>query len=337
MKRWVTQIVQEMGIDAVQKAKYDVAKIATKMGYQPLSIFYYDDSGESDAGLLARIDGITAAVKTGDIVVYQYPSKWFGHRFDMTFIRRMKEKNIKVVLFIHDLDSFTGGAGTTIDEEVQALNASDVAITHGKNMNDWLNTQGVTIPLVEKQLFDFLLPTEMNLEEIIYRKINFAGALFKSPFLQTWNGETVINAYGVRGEMIFPENVNYQGEFSQTALIRNIAKDAFGLSWAENVGGIRHHEYQRMNNPLKVSMYLSIGLPVIVWDEAAVAPVLLENHAGITISNLDEIDRKLENLTDDEIHELKKQANKMSVLVQNGYFTRTSLMEAEKIVFEQEL
>ena len=45
----------------------------------------------------------------------------------------------------------------------------------------------------------------------------------------------------------------------------------------------------RFNNPHKLSLYVALGLPVIVWREAAIAEFVLKQGIGITVSDLLEL------------------------------------------------
>ncbi|MDR0199064.1 MAG: hypothetical protein LBI43_00630 [Streptococcaceae bacterium] len=333
LKRWVTQLIQYERTDAITKAKSDITTIATSLSYQPLPIFLYDDTEESDEGLAARIEGITGAIATDDILLYQYPSKWYGYRFDRQFIHLMRQKGVQVILFIHDLDSFTGGTGLSWDDEASLLNSASLLISHGSSMTDWLKKNGIHIPIVNLQLFDFLHPLNRPLSKDLKRCVTFAGWLPKAPFLVDYREDVPLDVYGTLGNLTLSKKVYYHGEFSQDELLKVLPRDNFGLSWADNVGIVRHHDYQRLNNPLKVSLYLSLGLPVIVWQEASLAPLVTSFNLGLTISSISEIAPQLESLSDDELYQIKERSNAFSKLLQNGYFTRSALLEAEKILF----
>lgn len=102
MQKWITDIVQGRTFDATRQAKQDIANIGEAMGYKVANIFRYNDVGESDDAMLARIDGITAAFERGDFVVYQFPSLNSG-RFDTFFVEQMHRRGVQLICLVHDV------------------------------------------------------------------------------------------------------------------------------------------------------------------------------------------------------------------------------------------
>lgn len=78
----------------------------------------------------------------------------------------------------------------------------------------------------------------------------------------------------------------------------------------------------RYNNPHKVSLYLSLGIPVIIWREAALADFIIREGVGITIDNLENIDELLLQVSEQEYKDMKQKAIKISKKIRNGDFTR---------------
>ena len=99
-------------------------------------------------------------------------------------------------------------------------------------------------------------------------------------------------------------------------------------------------EYLRYNSPHKVSFYLRAGLPIIIWREAAVAPIIEEEGVGITIGSISELEQKLQQLTTEDRIRMKKNVVRVSERLANGeYFTEAlqqalSTLELELPVFE---
>lgn len=97
----------------------------------------------------------------------------------------------------------------------------------------------------------------------------------------------------------------------------------FGLIWeGESVDTCSGQmgQYIRFNNPHKFSLYLSLGLPVIVWKEAAIAPFVLKHGIGITIGSFDDLEKINERVTEKEYRGYLENLRGLSAKVRNGYF-----------------
>ncbi len=124
---------QGFSFDATSKAKVDVSTIAMRHDYLPLDLFRYDDNGESDESQIARIDGITAGVNPGDLIVHQYPSL-NSYRFENHFIDQMHLRGISVIIFIHDVDTWRFPYIRDQFDEMAYFNKADGLIVHGQPM-----------------------------------------------------------------------------------------------------------------------------------------------------------------------------------------------------------
>ena len=71
--------------------------------------------------------------------------------------------------------------------------------------------------------------------------------------------------------------------------------------------------------------YLSTGIPVIIWDQAALAPLIKESGAGICISSLTELDNVLLSLTNEQYQLMKRNAEKLGKKLREGYYTKHAL------------
>ena len=128
------------------------------------------------------------------------------------------------------------------------------------------------------------------------------------------------------------KNIEYKGAFLPEELLNNL-EGSFGLVWDGNSkdscqGGFG--EYLRYNNPHKVSMYLAAGIPVIIWKEAALADFIENNKLGFTISNLNQIGKILDNLTNEEYEQYIINVNEYSMKVKKGDFLNKVIDEIIK-------
>lgn len=330
MRKWVTDIIQDPTINAVDKAKQDIARIAENTNYSILSIFRYSPVGESDEAMHSRIDGITAGVVNGDIVFFQYPS-YISIRFDIFFINHMIARGVKLILILHDVEYIRKGVSETFNE-IEILNRCNALIVHNLKMKDKLKKCGVVKPMIANFMFDFLR-TGGYKKNSFSRELVLAGSLEKSDYVSTWNFKTNLIAFGGQENVKISKRVDYRGAVAQEELFKSLP-NCFGLSWDSTPG---FKEYTMYNNPYKVSMYLCMGLPVIVWTSSAVADIVIKNRLGYAISELSEIDDLTTNLSDKEIYDLLENVRKFSTLLRDGFFTKQALIKAEQQVLYGEI
>ncbi|KRM09934.1 sugar transferase [Paucilactobacillus suebicus] len=332
MTKWVTKIIQPHTVDAVFKAKDDITTIAQSVGYDNMSIFRYAVDSDTDKMLNARLDGIVAGVDDGDIILYQYPN-YLGERFDTDFVDHAHLMGAKVFIFAHDSEHIRGAEWDGYDE-VEFFNNTDGIIAHNKAMRDKLIESGVAVPIINNYMFDYLYYGKNRWEDPkaeFEKELVFAGSLGKSDFLTNWDHQTKLAAFGRDEQKNLSPNVDYRGEFQQEELIKHLPY-RFGLAWDTNLkDGGTYGEYTRFNNPHKVSMYLSQALPVVVWDEAGIAPFIVNNDLGIAISSLDNIDEELAKLSEERVAQLRRNAANMSKLLRQGYFTKRAILKMEEL------
>lgn len=334
MKRWITKVVQGESHDSVSKAREDILFFSDKMGYTPIYIYRYYDENESDYALHSRIDGITAGVAAEDLVVYQYPS-YNGIQFDLRFIMQMHARNINVCLLIHDVEYLRGAVNQKT--EVALFNQVQSMIIHGEAMKKVLRVAGVETPLILKELFDYQYDGNQQVDVLtqVANKVTIAGNLSKSPFLKEWALSIPIFAYGDGISDELPENVYYQGSYSPTELVYHLSNESFGLAWDNDLSqGGAYGQYTRYNSPHKVSLYLALGMPVIVWADSAIAHIIKKYQIGFTIHSLEEIETRLPSLTQETRINMKQNVLKIRKQLTNGLFTRKSLLSAELIALE---
>lgn len=132
-----------------------------------------------------------------------------------------------------------------------------------------MRSQGINRPIVNLQLFDYDNSQPIVGQPKDFRTVAFAGNLKKSLFLTRFSPQHSVFLYGMNPDK-YAGNIKYCGQYSPEELPAYLTQD-FGLVWdgpqvdtcADALGN-----YVRFNNPHKVSLYLSTGLPVIIWKQA---------------------------------------------------------------------
>ena len=318
---------------AGNKAKTDNEDTLAEMGAINLGLPRTIRNSKILAFFLDLIGIIRACIllQKNDVLFLQYPvKKYFSFLCHVAHL-----KGAKTVSLIHDLGSFRRKK-LTIQKEINRLSNSDYIIASNEKMKGWLEEHGLQKPVGALGLFDYRSESKCP-EEVTEReqvKVVYAGALSmkKNSFLielskalNHWQLLVCGNKEGLQGLQNNPL-ITYQGFVPSEEFIKHIDAD-FGLVWdGDSLDGCsgEYGQYLKWNSPHKVSFYLRAGLPLIIWKEAAVAPIIEEAGAGITISSLEELDAILANLTSEEKKEMKKQAVNLAQKLNKGGFLQDS-------------
>lgn len=177
---------------------------------------------------------------------------------------------------------------------------------------------------------------------VLNKEIAFAGNLGKSEFLKNKELKKLrikFNLYGPNFDKksINVENVEYCGSFGPDEIPYRL-KGSFGLIWdggeIDTCSG-PFGNYMRYNNPHKLSLYIAAGLPVIVWEEAAIADFVRKYDIGFTIKSLFEISSAIEKTKLEKYEQYKENILMLQKNVTAGYYTKNVLDQVEKIIEER--
>ena len=210
----------------------------------------------------------------------------------------------------------------------------DCLIAHNSKMMGWLKKCGIpSNKLISLEIFDYLNNNQiLNLNS--QNDLVFAGNLVKSKFLTHWNINKKLKVFGINPDKNYPRNIQYCGVKSPEELPKYL-DGSFGLVWDGTTmitnDGV-YGEYTKYNNPHKVSLYLSCGLPVIVWKEAAIAEFIENNGLGLTVASLDDLPGKLENITENDYMIFLSNVEKIMQRIRSGYFTSRAVKKALTVV-----
>ena len=247
------------------------------------------------------------------------------------------------ICLIHDVNGLRENDQKKIRKEIKLLNNFDVLISHNSKMSKWLKNQGYKGRLVDLEIFDYLTNAQEDNSIKISNKINiaFAGNLAKSVFLPELSDlhmpNVVWRLFGVGfNEQLKSDNIVYHGSFSPDDPPLELSKCHFGLIWdgdTINTCGGDNGEYLRYNNPHKCSLYLTMGLPVIIWDKAAMADFVKKYNCGICINSIKELNQVInEDLTGERYDVLRNNAFQISEKLRQGYFTKKAFEKAKQLL-----
>lgn len=276
-------------------------------------------------------------MKPGDIVVLQYPvKKYFSFVCRFAHLRRAH-----TIALIHDLECMRRKE-LTISQEIERLMHADYVIASNEKMQGWLAKHGFTKPMGALQLFDYrsdslsnhradhrtsTSPLLVYAGELAMRKNSFL--LKMQHIIDNYQLDIYGNDSGLPG-LQAGSKLRLHGFIDSETFISSVKGD-FGLVWdgdsTDTCSG-NFGEYLRWNSPHKVSFYLRAGLPVIVWKEAAVAPILEKEGVGLAISNIEELNSRLKKLSNDDIRNMHAQVMRVSTQLSSGHYLKTAVRQA---------
>ncbi len=288
---------------------------------------------------LAGVARLTMTVRRGDVVVLQYPIKKY-----FSFIcRTCHWHGARVITLIHDLGSMRRKK-LTERQEIARLMHADYVIASNATMRQWLSDRGYTHGLGQLELFDYrsqaATPRRAPLRQGELPAIIYAGALArrKNTFLLKMADEARhyrLVVYGNRNGLPGlndSDHVEVKGFMDSEEFIAHVPGH-FGLVWdgdslKECTGNFG--EYLRWNSPHKASFYLRAGLPVIVWSQSALAPIVEREGIGLVIDRLDELNNLLANISTEKYQDMLTQVTRVSNMLSRGEFFKKALRKAMK-------
>ncbi len=276
-----------------------------------------------------------------DILLIQYPLINTMLGFEKV-MKELKNRGIKTIILIHDLDSLRFiGMPRIVKEDKNVISKATYIIAHNKKMKEKIieicNIEGNNI--IELEIFDYISESKMTPRE---RKkddpIIIAGNLSKEKaeylkYLKDVKNIT-FNLYGKGYQKNEEEkNINYKGAFLPEELLNNL-EGSFGLVWDGNsieTCNSPYGEYLKYNNPHKISLYLTAMLPVIVWKKSAMAEFVKNNKVGITIEKLEDISSEIQKITNEEYIEMVNNTKKISEDLRRGEFLKKSIKRISEV------
>lgn len=324
---------------AGQKAPTDVTIIAAKSGYKPITLNRGTVTRGTEQTRLAWED-IADNLKEDSYLILQLPllddTEGLYKIFDIK-----KKKNIKIIGIVHDINIVRGNPTEYDFRQYKVLKeVPDVLIVHNMYMAKMLADRGFDSDrLVNLDIFDYLIPDYKEIKES--EGIVIAGNLMESKAGYVYQinkiNNVTFNLFGANynAQKTF-NNINYFGAFLPDELIKNLT-GKYGLVWdgdsIETCSGGKG-EYLKINNPHKLSLYLAVGLPVIIWDEAAEADFVLRENVGFTVRSLYELPGKMSDISDNNYEIMKKNVETVGARLRNGEYLTRALKKAEEKIQE---
>lgn len=325
---------------AAGKARFDLEETLMRdLGFRQLALGLFRDPKDVDE----HINGVTNAVKTGDIVFLQFPQ--FTSVF---FMKCLIEKvtrvfGAKVVAYIHDIlpwrDPWNYNEQSR-EEFFEALALCQGIIVHNDIMRDKLKKEFENYGFnrnhtyinhilwgyrANRMTFDW----KRKWEQFPKMSIDYAGNLGVAQFLNELPEHIEINVYGEGESIKSKSNIHLMGNVDSEGITHVLTGD-FGLVWKSTtypyITGT-YGEYEKVNSPHKISMYLAADLPVIVAAQSAMARYVKANNIGVVIDSLEELPQIPERLTQKQYQDMMFNVNRIGRLVREGFPMKWAVMQ----------
>ncbi len=337
--------------NAITKAREDVQKILDELGWKEEKI-HRKIEGQNKLIHYLRMGfwtmwdwkKIMKNIKNNSTVLLQFPiinSLFFNKKAAEIVLEAKKSKQINIILLIHDIDSirFPDQREKQRIHEEKFWEIADVIIAHNHKMKQYLESMKVTVPIVELGIFDYLTDEGIKKRKMPAGQVIIAGNLDDSKAEYLKNLEKIksidFNLYGPNFKKDNQcKNVVFKGAYASEDLPFKI-EGAWGLVWDGNSiatcdGG--YGEYLRYNNPHKLSFYMSMGIPVIIWKEAALAEFVQRNHVGISVESLTDIPKQLAHISPQEYENILMHTRDISEKVREGYYLKEAVKKCQVIL-----
>lgn len=327
------------------KARTDICKVLNDCGYIIKKVHCSSIKNDSlmNQQMQADWEKIFDNIEDGSIIFIQHPAP-VETELPEQMLQKMKyEKKVRFIVLVHEVESLRKDYDSCYrkKEFEVMLSLGDVFIVHNDMMRKFYIDKGIEENrVISLGIFDYLNSKE-NVKKVFETSVTIAANLdlSKSPYLlQLKNLEPLkIHLYGPNYTDSISEgssNIEYHGSLP-TEIIPLSLDRGFGLIWDGNSietcsGGTG--EYLRYNNPHKLSLYLSAGLPVIIWREAAQAQFVEKNEVGFCVDSLYDIFDNLQQLSEEQYNFYVQNAERLSHTLKEGGYIKMALKKAEDIL-----
>lgn len=278
-----------------------------------------------------------SGLSSNDVLFVNYPPVYgcfsFGHA--------LRYFQGRVILLVHDLETLrnssqgqTKGLFQSVvkKEECLALSMADYVIVHNSLMVDTLSEvfNLDKCKQISLGIFDYLLSSSDYSNDCSGDDaVAIAGNLSseKAGYLSNLPNDVAFNLYGLNLTASLPENARYFGSFDSEELPFLIS-GKYGLVWdgcSTCTCSGSFGDYLKINNPFKASLYLASGLPLIVWNQSAIARFVVDEDVGIVIDSLDNLGEVLSEISDQSYNEMKSRVYEVSSKVRSGFYSSSAI------------
>lgn len=272
------------------------------------------------------------------IVVFHFPVEPTAYQL---LLKWLNKKGVFTVALIHDFNGLRYDNQKALEKEKEQLRYFKHCIVHNSKMAEFLKEDIPLQQMSQLYLFDYKANTGAFKERKLKCEIALAANLDKTYYLDElvhfdWEEqECRIYIYGKASEDITKSvpssSIVFKGAVPPEEL-PIIIEGSFGMVWDGDsilscTGSFG--EYLRYNTPHKLSLYLAAGLPLIVWEQSAMAQWVSDHGVGILVSSWPDAIEKIRQMSEAEYRGLCIEAKKIGTRLRNGEFLKRVLEEVE--------
>lgn len=344
MKRFqIVEVTAQLN-HAGTKATADVATVAERLGFRRIAV-KMDTTEESIIGKIRRQFGyyrdwgrVEESIENESVVLLQHPFHYPQLTREMV-LRKIKNKNVKVISFVHDVEELRGFRFNSYYEHEfnVMIELANIIIVHNDVMKEWFIKHGIEENrLISLEIFDYLQNSNIDKKVLFEKSITVAGNLdtAKCGYIGKLGEleDIKVHLYGpnVNKELLKSRNIEYHGSYPVDEIPQKLNR-GFGLVWdGDSVDGCKglSGQYLRYNNPHKLSLYLSSGLPVVIWKGAAEAKFVRENGVGLVVDSMLNLKDILANINSSYYRRLVENTNKIKYSLCDGSFAYRAITKA---------
>ena len=329
--------------NAASKAVRDVVDILNDLGAQNIIVDTYNGNNSLFQKIFYQFklffewSKIYKTVENNSIVFLQHPLKnrELGRKY---YIRKLKlEKSVSFICLVHDVENlrYSDASSYFKNEFNFMLEFADQIIVHNESMKEYFIKLGINSKkLVDLDIFDYICDLNKNYNDK-NDGIIIAGNLdtVKAKYLLNlkYVNNVYFKLYGINlNKECIADNVEYVGAYDPT-ILPSILNGKFGLVWdgtSINSCNGATGNYLRYNNPHKLSLYIASNIPVIVWNESAVAKFVKQNNIGFCVDKLQDIEKSLTKISDKQYEMMVSSVLDIGAKIRSGYYMKTAINKA---------
>lgn len=343
MTNWITEIEandfisrRASGIIANKMAAQAISEVGFRKLHYP-RIYSAKLRAMSPEARWEYLEALLSCVLPGDTVIVQYPL-WTNYtQFELEFVNYLKtERQVKIVAMVWDIISWVQDnreRDYTVDGSLWMLNKYDLVIAANSKMAKRLREEGgVTSPMIPMHLTDVLYDGPLKQKQF-KKEFYYVATGIDPAMIKEYPTQLPINFIGLADNVKeAPEFVRLLGAMDTNDIPYQL-DGGFGLLYYPQEGTYKGmHRYGEYNNPMKLSLYLSAGLPVILLSNSAHAKWIKEQGIGLIIDRLSDIERVVNEVTEADYEQMLENIKPWQQAVSTGFFAKTAALEAVRYI-----